>query len=491
MKNILFVSLLVIAFSVKAQISAYFSQCVFNTPEGKPYVETYLSVLGNSVVYKKNQNEKYQSQVEVGVLFSQNGQIKSSKKYTLMSPEITDTISKENFIDQQRFFLEPGEYEFEQMISDKNDNGKIFSIKKKIKIEFPDNKVNISDIELLSSITKAETKSIITKSGFDMIPYMADFYYPESINEIAFYAEIYNTKKILGENEKLLIVYYIESSDNNTQLSKYAAIKREISAPVIPFYSRFNISELPSGNYNVVVEVKNKLNETIAQKKILFQRKNTKPLSDAIDISSVSLDNTFASKITSKDSLKEFIRSLRPIATQSEKNFIDNQLKAADEKFMQHFLYNFWQTRNPLAPEDGFKKYNAEVKVVNEKFGTFVYKGHETDRGRVYLQYGPPDKREEFPAEPNAYPYEIWVYYTLEDKTKLNPTQTNKQFIFYNPDIATNNYQILHSDALGEIRDSRWEMKLHKRMVQSHDFEKKDAPRHFGGNASDVFGNPR
>lgn len=491
MKNFLFLFLLVSVMSLKAQINAYFSQCVFNTPEEKPYVETYLSVLGNSVAYKKNSNGKYQSQVEVGILFLQNGQIKASKKYILMSPEVTDTLSKENFIDQQRFSLEPGEYEFEQTISDKNSNGKTFAIKKKIKVEFPKDRVNISDIELLSSIKKAETKSAITKNGVDMIPYMADFYYPESINEISFYAEIYNTKKILGENEKLLIMYYIESSDNTTQLSNFTAVKREVSAPVIPVYAKFNISELPSGNYNIVVGVKNKLNEVVAQKKCFFQRKNTKLKSALTDISSVSVENTFISKIENKDSLKEWIRSLRPVATQSEKSFIDNQLKTADEKLMQQFIYNFWQTRNPIAPEEAFKKYNAEVKAVNEKFGTFIYKGHETDRGRVYLQYGPPDKREEFPAEPNAYPYEIWVYYTLEDKTKLNPIQTNKRFIFYNPDIATNNYQMLHSDALSEIHDSRWEMKLHKRMVQSHDFEKKDAPQHFGGNASDVFGNPK
>lgn len=491
MKKIIILLFFLDILSANAQINAYFSQCAFNTAEGKPYVETYLSVFGNSVVYRKNQNGKYQSQVEVGILFSRDGQIKSSKKYVLMSPEASDTLSKENFIDQQRFALDPGEYDFEQMITDKNGNGKTFSVKKKIKIDFPEGKVNISDIELLASIKKAEVKSPITKNGFDLVPYMADFFYPENLNEISFYAEIYDTKKVLGENEKFLISYYIESYDNKTQLAKFTGFKRETTAPVTPFYSKFNIAELPSGNYYVVIEIKNKLNELVAQKKVFFQRKNPKMKNKITDLAFVSVENTFVAVVSNKDSLKELIRSLRPIASESEKNFLDNQLKAADEKLMQQFLYNFWQSRSPLAPEEAFKKYNLEVKAVNAKFGTFVYKGYETDRGRVYLQYGPPDKREESPAEPNAYPYEVWVYYTLEDKSKLNPTQTNKQFIFYNPDLATNNYQILHSDALGEIRDSRWEMKLHKRTVQSHDFEKKDAPQHFGGNAGGTFGNPK
>jgi GWxTD domain-containing protein len=240
-----------------------------------------------------------------------------------------------------------------------------------------------------------------------------------------------------------------------------------------------------------VIEVRNKLNELVAQKKVFFQRTNNKMKKEEGDISSISVENTFVAAISNKDSLKELIRSLRPIASESEKHFLDNQLKAADEKLMQRFLYNFWQSRSPLNPEEAFKRYNLDVKAVNAKFGTLVYKGYETDRGRVYLQYGPPDKREESPSEPNAYPYEIWFYYTLEDKSKLNPIQTNKRFIFYNPDLATNNYVLLHSDALGEIKESRWEMKLHKRTVQSHDFEKTDAPKHFGGNADDMFKNPR
>ncbi|TAL62673.1 MAG: GWxTD domain-containing protein, partial [Bacteroidetes bacterium] len=249
----------------------------------------------------------------------------------------------------------------------------------------------------------------------------------------------------------------------------------------------------PSGNYNLVIDVRNKTNELVAQKKVFFQRKNNleKTVVDIQDLSDISIENTFAAKTSGKDTVAEYIRSLRPIASEAEKGFMDNQLKLADEKLMKQFFYNFWQSRSRLAPEDAWNTYHNNVKAVNAKFGMFNYKGYETDRGRVYLQYGPPDKREEFPSEPNAYPYEIWVYYTLEDKSKLNPIQTNKQFIFFNRDLASNNYRLLHSDALSETHDTRWEMKLHARTVQSHDFEQKKAPDHFGGSSHDEFGNPK
>ncbi len=493
MKNtISLLALSLLFLNAHAQVTAYFSRCVFNTPDNKPYIETYISILGNSVAFKKNASGKYQGMVEIGILFSQQGVIKASKKYNLLSPEQKDTLNRPPFIDQQRFQLDTGLYELEMMITDKNIKGKTFSMKEKIHISFPVNKVGISDVQLLVSYAKAEKPGALTKNGFDLIPYTSDFY-PENVSELSFYAEVYNTRQALGENEKFLISYFIESYEKKSQISKYSAFKKEVTAPVNVLLSKFNIDELPSGNYNLVVEVRNKLNEVVAQKKVFFQRKRTPiPVKvDAQDLSGVVIENTFASRITGKDTLVDYIRSLRPIASEAEKGFLDNQLKLADVKLMQQFFYNFWQSRNSLSPEEAWINYARDVRAVNAKFGMHNYKGNETDRGRVYLQYGPPDKRDERPSEPNAYPYEIWVYYTLEDKSGLNPIQRNKQFIFYNRDLASNNYQILHSDALSETRDSRWEMKLHARTVQSHDFEQKEAPGHFGGSSSDDFKNPK
>src|ERR1035441_1091493 len=88
--------------SVQAQIIAYFSHCSFNTSDNIPYMETYLSVFGNSVSFKKNAKGQYQGMVEVEILFSKNGAIKASKKYNLLSPEINDTIHRPNRSEERR-----------------------------------------------------------------------------------------------------------------------------------------------------------------------------------------------------------------------------------------------------------------------------------------------------------------------------------------------------------------------------------------------------
>ena len=111
-------------------------------------------------------------------------------------------------------------------------------------------------------------------------------------------------------------------------------------------------------------------------------------------------------------------------------------------------------------------------------------KGYDTDRGRVYLQYGPPDTREQEYHESTTYPYEMWHYYKITN-------QSNRKFIFYNTDLVTNDFTLLHSDAQGEPYDSQWEMKLRHRDVQSHDLDHTMNLDGFGNKSDQNFANPR
>jgi GWxTD domain-containing protein len=190
-----------------------------------------------------------------------------------------------------------------------------------------------------------------------------------------------------------------------------------------------------------------------------------------------------------------YLRCLRPIASSSEIGFLENQLKEKNLLLMQQFLFVFWKTRNPDNAEISWLEYYKEVMKVNKEFGTYGLKGYDTDRGRVYLQYGPPDQRSVADHEPSAYPYEIWEYYTIFDKKQIltnpNNKQSNKRFVFYNPDLVTNKYRLIHSTAKGEVYNTSWELLLNKRDTQTNDFDVEKSPDHMGGNADDYFRNPR
>ena len=120
--NIIFLVFFFVMGSAMAQnLSAYLSTASFNSPTEGPYFETYLSVVGNSIIFNKTENGKFQGSIEITMIFKKNDKIENFAKYELKSPEIIDTTFVDfNFIDQQRFALTNGTYNFEISIKDLN-----------------------------------------------------------------------------------------------------------------------------------------------------------------------------------------------------------------------------------------------------------------------------------------------------------------------------------------------------------------------------------
>ena len=162
MKHFLFSSFLSLSLafcSVAQPLKAYLTYSRFLSPESGPYIETYITVVGNSVVYTKNESGKFQGIIEVAVEFMKEDSIIYSDKYNLLSLEV-DSIDSEkpNFIDLQRISLPGGIYDFVLRITDKSNtasdtvsgsSGKTIEHKEAIIIDFSTDSVSISDIEAI------------------------------------------------------------------------------------------------------------------------------------------------------------------------------------------------------------------------------------------------------------------------------------------------------------------------------------------------------
>jgi GWxTD domain-containing protein len=184
------------------------------------------------------------------------------------------------------------------------------------------------------------------------------------------------------------------------------------------------------------------------------------------------------------DSLAEHIRCLYPISYELEKTYANNAINSGDLKLMQQYFLSFWLNRDAVNPQTAWETYFLEVRKVVKEFSTSIRKGYNTDRGRVYLQYGPPDNRTQMPHEPSAYPYEIWQYYKVKG-------QSNRRFVFYNPDLVTNDYALIHSDALGEIMNDQWQMLVFKRDTQNNDIDQSTPAGRFGTQIQQNYQTPR
>ncbi len=454
MKKILFVIFAgLLAFNAKAQrLESYFHYAPFNSPEGA-YVETYLSTIGNSAVFKATENG-FQSEIQVTILFKQQDTIRTFEKYVLKSPVIkNEDDPKPNFLDQQRISIKPGIYNFELVIKDLNAEDNQFKINDIININFPENMLSFSGIQILEDYYESTEESILTKNDIDLIPYVSNFF-PGNINSIKFYTELYNSKKVIDDD--FLIRYYIKEDESGKTIPNIARFKRMSAENYMPILGELNIESLPSGNYQLVIEVLDKDNKKRKEVSYFFQR--SKPLNpiDFEKLETFEMNQMFAGNMEHPDSLTLYIESLRPIANEREKQFIDRKIETSDVKIKQRFFYSFWYDRNPGDPGVDWAVYYKQVKLADKLFGTRIKKGFEADRGRVFLAYGSPDDTYRSGHEPSAYPYEIWSFYKIEN-------QRNKKFVFYNPNLAGDDYELLHSNLRGELQTPNWDRYLNKR----------------------------
>lgn len=102
------------------------------------------------------------------------------------------------------------------------------------------------------------------------------------------------------------------------------------------------------------------------------------------------------------------IRQLKYIATPEEMS----RFRAARPMDRERLFKEFWNRRDPTAGSDEnelLDEYYLRVEYANAKFGG-TREGWESDRGRVFINYGEPTDIERHPFEAGSRPYEIWFY---------------------------------------------------------------------------------
>ena len=489
-RTIVTLMLVLVAFAGNAQtkrLKSYLSTTTYCAPGMTPYVENAIAFDCRSAVYKQFEPGKFKASVEITTVFRSVGDslVCNFSKIALDSPVVTDTTHLDGaFIDQQRFSLPNGTYQMEISVTDMNSGDVLPTAVVTVEVNYPDNLPAISDILLFDSYTRAAQPSTCTKSGYNFIPRVYPFYGPNA-DKLNFYAELYNSDKLYDEG-KFLVSYYIETVESSNRMQKYTFNKRMDVGKVNVLFHTIDIKDLPSGNYFLVVEMHDRSNELICSKSWFFQRSNPNASYDMNDIAGVNIANTFVSNITDLDTLRQYIRYLDPICTEIERDYSANLVKTNDVTTMQQFLFNFWSARSPMNPKQGFQDYLAAVRRVNMSFKTTSFPGYRTDRGYVFLKYGQPDQIVESPNEPGAYPYEIWHYYQIGH-------QHNKRFVFMSKDSAANDYQLIHSDVIGEVNNPRWQLEIYSRVYGQPDtgIDRTEIQEGWGTHAGDLYNNPR
>ena len=128
-------------------------------------------------------------------------------------------------------------------------------------------------------------------------------------------------------------------------------------------------------------------------------------------------------KSEKRNYFKEWIENdVAYIITKEEKNAFK---KLATDEEREQFIEAFWRRRdpNPDTEENEYREeYYERIAYANQHFASGI-PGWKTDRGRIYIMFGPPNDRETHPTggsyerpfhhgggSTSTYPFEVWFY---------------------------------------------------------------------------------
>ncbi len=465
MKNLtLIFCFLLSAFSLSA-IDIDVSTATFKAGE-KQYVEVSIFVVGKTLSYKQIDSLRQQGAVEILLLIKQGENIVQAQRYNLNGPI---TRGMPDFLDLKRFILPKGNYVAEVKATDKNAEEEAVIKTVNFAIDYQGDILQQSEIQLLASFKKATSENVLVKNGYQLEPLAFNFYNKRA-DRLIFYNEIYHADQAIGSD--YLVTYTVHKIVNDKP-SKPISIghKRKKPEPTTVLLLQTDISTLPSGNYELAVEIRNRENELLNRETVAFQRSNPYLEIENMEVTAETINDEFVQRL-SPEQVTYSLRAIAVILNDQDGEHLNSLVREGNIEAQRIYLFSYWAEQNPVRPYDAYLEYMAVAQAIDEKFYSGFGYGFETDRGYVYMRYGQPSDMVAENNDPSAPPYEVWSY---NDFPETN--QNLVKFIFYNPSLSPGNFILLHSTARGEVNNPGWQAEMYRSVPQG------------GGGSGAGFGN--
>lgn len=419
--------------TASAKPEIYLDHALFLDAEKNTQVEVQFKVPSYSVLFKPNENAKYQASLLINISLSSNNIEIASESYELLSEEVDEKHEVFSIIDIKKYILsdikltEESTFDIQVSISDQN-SGKENSIYKSFnakKLAAP----AFSSIILLEKYYTTEQANYYSKGTFIPIPRINNIIDKNS-NTLPVYFELYSNNK----SNSLKTTFSLINSKNETVETKNISALQKTDF-TYRFMELIDPKILDPDKYNLIIkaELNNKI---IASKQLAFEIIKVR-----------NLDHF--GQLYSPNDIKLFAEMMQPILTPNESQQLDIMIATQDSNKIQKAFFEIWKARNAEKPLEEWQLYLKNVQFVNSKFGSALKAGYKTTRGRIFLEFGPPADINDYSDNPETYPYEIWHYY---DDGKMG----NSIFVFASFSFNKNDYQLIHSTALGQLHNPEW-----------------------------------
>jgi len=308
--------------------------------------------------------------------------------------------------------------------------------------------LTISELELALAITVDTARTRFYKNGLSVVPNPSGIYsavWPV----LCYYSEIYNLTPVQSTSDSTFTVIWSIDDANGRQVRAGNPKRRIRRFASVVEAGRIRVDDLPGGSYTLKLQVREGAGGPAAERSRHFFVHQPLDSPDSLKPSiarSPGLRTADVYESMDEEDLDAHFRQAAYIAAPEEKKMF----AGLDISGKRNFLRRFWQQRD-TSPETSANEYraayNKQVIEAGIKFRSGKIDGWETDRGRVYILYGPPDEIERFPSNIGVRAYQIWHYHKIEGGII---------FIFVDK-RSFGDMSLVHSTKRNEIYDEQWE----------------------------------
>lgn len=355
-------------------------------------VEFYYSLPYQDLIYR-TENDTIYAEVRIDYsirsFFSPDSVVDSAfRRLTL--PSFRDAEKRDlTLIDQIIFYARPGKYwlNFTASSPIPERPAKIGYFSDTLEISDFSDSLCMSDIELATKIVRDETDGKFNKGGLMVMPNPSR-QFGLAYNRINVYLEIYN---MVPDTFPFEITYAVLDS-NRMPIKTFPPEKRKKSGPSVSLTFAIDTTDTKSltpGSYFLFIRLRDLSTWKEVTKYKLFliaSPPEAKPV--PVVYRTMNPDE------------RRYYEMIQFLATKNELQ----QFKRLSGDGRERFLQRFWAERD-------FNEFLMRIKYVDSRFGFGGREGYETDRGKIYLKYGPPNEIEDLPIIENSKPQQKWRYY--------------------------------------------------------------------------------
>ncbi len=359
--------------------------------------------------------------LEIAVeLQNEQGQVSRDQWTRRISEKTPGTI-----VDYFQIYLKPGTYALRLVLQ--TDQGQSGTVERTFTVQPRDSTLSLSDLELAVRFLSDSTNPFY-KHGVAVIPNPSHTYRPTQRETLRVYYEVYGMQP---DSQSVVLNHLIQDTTGQILLRLPPRPVAKAGRGSMPWATELPLTDLKPGVYDLLVQAVDLSTGQQALRTVRFVYSPKQGFT--VDLPEEWLPYLeFIDYFASEDQIA--------------------MLKTLEGEGKRYFLYTFWKRYdpNPETPKNEFlPEFIERVKYADEHFSFGKKLGRYTDRGRIYIRYGPPDQIEHKYQEWGRKDVEKWIYYQ----------RGQMEFIFMDFEMS-GDYQLIYSSIPEEPSRQDWRQLL-------------------------------